>query len=70
MAFLLLLVFVKILDNKISITAKAQGLILSANAAGSIIPKNLRLLHFDVKSHFSDDIPHDISFSSISPQFK
>ena len=41
-AFFLSFVSIKIEESKSKITAKAQGLILSAKAAGIIIPKNDR----------------------------
>ena len=56
-AFLLLLVLVSILDKSNNITAKAHGLILSANAAGSIIHKNLNL---DFNSQFHSKADQDI----------
>jgi len=42
--FLLSLCLLSIAESNNNITAKAQGLILSANAAGIIIPKKLNLL--------------------------
>ena len=61
-AFFLLFVLVKILDNSSSITANAQGFILSANAAGNIIHRNLNLFLFsDICA-----VDHEITISSLS----
>lgn len=66
-AFFLLRVLVSIDERSKSITAKAQGLILSAKAAGNIIPKNESLLPRLISS--GSGIAHNPGASSYHVQY-
>jgi|GEM_PF-2418911 hypothetical protein len=67
----LLPLLVIILERRSIITEKAQGFILSAKAAGNIIPKNLHLLLvIGSLSSSSTEAEPEISSWFISPQFK